>query len=332
MNDDGLASLFARLDAMHHLSGAVLVARDGGVVFEQAYGLASQQLGVANTLDTKFAIASLTKMFTAMAALVLAEQGRIGLRERPMAYVPELAGLDAGITLHHLLSHTAGLRDVYDVPHLEYEVAKLRHEGGSLLAYLAAQPQLFHPGAGWGYSSTGYLLLGYVLERATGESFNDLMTRHVLAPLAMASTGLDRPRRITPGRASGHAVEDGCVFNAGNDELSPFAEGPGELYSTVRDLKVWCDAMFACPLVTPRTLELMFTPHGQVGPELAYGYGWFLAPRFRSHGGGTPGFVSRIRQYPERQASVVLLFNSTHVDPDVVLAAVEPLIMRWGLC
>ena len=83
---------------------------------------------------------------------------------------------------------------------------------------------------------------------------------------------------------------------------------------------------FDCPLVFPQTLELMFTPHGQVAPSLAYGYGWFLVPRFRTHGGGTPGFVSRIRQYPEQKVSVVLLFNSTHLDPDVVLAALDPLI------
>lgn len=148
MDDSTLASAFERLDAAHQLSGTVLVAQDRDVVLERAYGLASHQLDVPNTLDTKFAIASVTKMFTAMAALVLAEQGRIGLGERPAAYVPELARLDRGITLHHLLSHTAGLRDVYDVPELGYEVCNLRHDGGNLLEYLAAQPRLFPPGRG----------------------------------------------------------------------------------------------------------------------------------------------------------------------------------------
>jgi CubicO group peptidase (beta-lactamase class C family) len=327
MNDHGLSSLFEQLDEAHRFSGTVLIAQDGEVVFERAYGFASRQLGVTNSLDTKFAIASLTKMFTAMAALVLAEQGRIGLHERPAAYVPELAVLDEGITLHHLLSHTAGLRDVYEVPHLAFEVSRLRHEGGNLLAYLAAQPQLFHTGQGWSYSSTGYLLMGYVMERVTGMAFADLMASLVLAPLAMTSTGVDRPRRVNPGRAHGHAVENGEVVNAGNDRLSPFEEAPGELYSTARDLKRWCDAMFACPLVSPQTLELMFTPHRRVDPSLQYGYGWFLAPRFRTHGGGTPGFVSRIRQYPEQKASIVMLFNSTHTDPDAVLATVEPLLV-----
>ena len=85
--------------------------------------------------------------------------------------------------------------------------------------------------------------------------------------------------------------------------------------------------MFDCPLVSPQTLEMMFTPYGRVDPSLQYGYGWFLGSRFRTHGGGTPGFVSRIRQYPEQKASIVLLFNSTHADPDAVLGAVEPLVI-----
>ena len=193
-------------------------------------------MSVANSPDTKFAIASMTKMFTAMAALVLAEQGHIGLHKRPADYVPELMALDERITIHHLLSHTAGLRDVYEVPNLEFEVSKLRHDGGDLLDFLAAQPHLFPPGHGWGYSSTGYLL-----ERVTGEAFGDLMARRMCSPLAMSSTGII-PLRINPGRASGHAVEDGQVVNAGNDDLSIFEEAPGELYSTAKDLRRWCDA------------------------------------------------------------------------------------------
>jgi CubicO group peptidase (beta-lactamase class C family) len=109
--------------------------------------------------------------------------------------------------------------------------------------------------------------------------------------------------------------------------LSLFEDAPGELYSTVQDLKKWCDAMFDCPLVTPQILKLMFTPYGQVDPSLQYGYGWFLAPRFRMHGGGTPGFISRIRQYPEQKVSIILLFNSDHMNPETILSAIEPLII-----
>lgn len=327
MREKDFASAFERLDQEHGFSGTILVARDGDVGFENAYGFASRQLDVPNRLDTKFHIASLTKMFTAMATLVLVEQGRIELQERPAAYVPELAALDREITLHHLLSHTSGLQDIYDLPNLRFEMSRLEHENGNLLDYLAQLPQTFRPGAGWGYSTTGYILIGYLLKRVTGLAFADMMQRLVLAPLSLTSTGVDHPRRINPGRAAGHALEAGALVNAGNDELSLFEDAPGELYSTARDLKTWGDAMFACPLVSPQTLRLMFTPHARVDPTLQYGYGWFLAPRYRMHGGGTPGFVSRIRQYPEQKVSIILLFNSTHMDPDAVLSEIDPLVL-----
>ena len=320
-----LTVLFDQLARSHRLSGAVLVSQDGEVLFEKAYGFASRQLDVPNTLDKKFHIASLTKMFVAMAALVLSEQGRVSLQEKPATYLPELATLDQGITLHHLLSHTSGLQDIYDVRDLRFEMRGLKNEQGSLLSYLAKLPQLFRPGEGWSYSSTGYLLMGYILETVVGTSFEELMMRYVFAPLSMADTGVDVPRRINPGRASGHAAEGGRLYNADNDALSLFEDAPGELYSTVRDLSRWCDAMFDCPLVPRRTLQVMLTPHGRVDASLRYGYGWFLAPRYRMHGGGTPGFLSRIKQYPEQKVSAVLLFNSDETNPGTILAKMEPL-------
>lgn len=327
MSKTEFARVLEQVEREQDFSGAILVSQDGDVVFEQAYGFASRQLNVPNALETKFHIASVTKMFIAMAALILYEQGRIELHEKPAAYLPELAALDKDITIHHLLSHTSGLQDIYDVPNLRFEMHKLKNEHGDLLSYLVKLPQMFRPGEGWGYSSTSFILMGYLMEKVTGLAFAELLQRLVLTPLSMTHTGLDLPRRINPGRAYGQAVENGQVVNADNDELSIFEEAPGELYSTVRDLKKWCDAMFACPLVSPQTLRLMFTPYGQTDSSLWYGYGWFLAPRFRMHGGGTPGFVSRIRQYPEQKVSIIMLFNSEHTNPETIFRAVEPLLV-----
>jgi len=326
MSKKELEFVFEQLEKDHIFSGTILISQGGEVLFEKAYGFASRQLNVPNVLETKFHIASVTKMFIAMAALMLSEQGLIELHEKPAAYLPELAALDKDITLHHLLSHTSGLQDIYEVQNLRFEMNKLKIEQGDLLSYLVKQPQLFRPGEGWGYSSTGFILMGYLMEKVTGLSFAELMKRSVLTPLSMTNTGLDLPRRINAGRAYGHAVENGQLVNADNDELSEF-EAPGELYSTVQDLKKWCDAMFDCPLVSPQTLTLMFTPYGQVAPSLHYGYGWFLAPRFRMHGGGTPGFLSQMRQYPEQKVSIILLFNSDQTSTETILSAVEPLIV-----
>ncbi|HLZ55726.1 MAG TPA: serine hydrolase domain-containing protein [Ktedonosporobacter sp.] len=327
MNKKELALVFEQLEKEQSLSGAILVAQDGEVLFEKAYGFASRQLNVPNVLTTKFHIASTTKMFIAMAALILVEQGRISLHEKPATYLPELAALDKDITLHHLLSHTSGLQDIYDVPHLRFEMHKLKIEQRDLLSYLVKLPQLFRPGEGWRYSSTGFILMGYLMEQVTGLSFAELMKQYILAPLSMTNTGHDLPRLINPGRAYGHTVINGQMVNASNNRLSIFEEAPGELYSTVQDLKKWGDAMFDCPLVSPLTLQLMFTPYGQVDASLQYGYGWFLAPRFRMHGGQTPGFFSRIKQYPHQKASIILLWNSDHVNSEPILSAVEPLFI-----
>jgi len=331
ISEKRLTLALEQVEKDHRLSGAILIAQDENVLFQKAYGLASRQLKVPNVLETKFHIASVTKMFIAMAALVLYEHGQISLQEKPCHYLPELAVLDQNITLHHLLSHTSGLQDIYDVPNLRFEMQRLKNEHGDLLSYLVKLPQLFKPGEGWRYSSTGFILMGYLLEKVTGLSFDELMKRHVLTPLDMANTGLDRPRRIHLGRAYGHTVENGEVVHADNDRLSIFEEAPGELYSTVQDLKKWCDAMFACPLVSPHTLQLMFTPHGQGsawGNSWRYGYGWFLAPGFRMHGGGTQGFCSLIRQYPEQKVSIIVLLNSDHMDASPIISAVEPLLLN----
>jgi CubicO group peptidase (beta-lactamase class C family) len=326
VSKETLTSALEQLEQEHRFSGAILVSQDGETLFEQAYGLASRQLGVPNVLATRFHIASTTKMFIAMAALILHEQGRLSLQERPATYLPELASLDRGITVHHLLSHTAGLQEIYNVPNLRLEAYRVKHEHGVLLPYLVALPPLFRPGEGWSYSSTGYILMGYVMEKVTGEALADLLQRSVLGPLGMTNTGIDFPRWINPGRAYGHTVEGGQFVNADDDELSLFEEAPGELYSTVQDLKIWCDGMFDCPLVSPATLQLLFTPNGRVDEVRRYGYGWFLAPRFRMHGGETPGFRALIRQYPERRLSAILLFNTDHVQPWTICNAIEPLL------
>ncbi len=327
MNPQKLERAFDQLEQDPLFSGNILVSQHGEVLFEKAYGFANRQLNVPNVLETKFHIASVSKMFIAMAALILSEQGLIELDKELAAYLPELAALDQDITLHHLLSHTSGLQDIYDVEHLRLEMLKLKSEHRDLLPYLAKLPQQFRPGEKWSYSSTGFILMGYLMEKVTGASFDELMKRYVLTPLSMLHTGLDLPRRINPGRAYGHTIEQGQLINAENDRLSVF-EAPGELYSTVQDLKKWCDAMFDCPLVSPHTLARMFTPHGHVDASIHYGYGWFLAPRFRMHGGGTPGFLSRIRQYPEQQVSIILLCNSDHTNPETIFNAVEPLLME----
>ena len=146
-------------------------SRGGEVLLERAYGKASVQLGVDNQISTRFHIASVTKMFISAAIVRLAGDGRLSLRKHPSAYLPALSAIDRRITLHHLLSQTSGLADVYDRPDLRIDLASLAKRGEPLLGYLTALPQLFDPGTRWSYSSTGFLLLAYVLEAVGWSAF-----------------------------------------------------------------------------------------------------------------------------------------------------------------
>ncbi|WP_246187854.1 serine hydrolase domain-containing protein [Paenibacillus tengchongensis] len=300
------------------LSGTLLIARNYDVIFEKAYGEASIQLRVPNTPETKFHIASLTKMFTAAAALKLHGEGRVSLNHHPGLYLPELERLHPETTIHHLLSNTSGLSDIYAVPHLRHEISKLAYDNRDFLSYLGEQKQPYPPGKRWKYSSTGFLMVAYILEKVTGQTFERLLKEMFLEPLGMKDTGQDNPRVINKNRAYGHTIVDGEYRNADNDKLSDLDQIPGELYSTARDLNQWCNAMLKGDVLAEHLSDKMFTPYGLVDfdPALTYGYGWFLdmGRNRRLIGGGTPGFRSEIFQYPEHKLHIIMLWNNETIN------------------
>ncbi|HLI64951.1 MAG TPA: serine hydrolase domain-containing protein [Caulobacteraceae bacterium] len=334
MPDNLTRRLEAAIDAdpaRPHLAGAIRISRGGELLYERAYGQASVQLGVPNTLATRFHIASATKMFISAAIMRLVDDGHLALGQHPGDLAPELASLDRRTTLHHLLSHTAGVADIYDAPDLRVEMAKLSASSGRLLDYLAASPSAFPPGERWRYSSSGYLMLAYVAERAAGAPFADLLRSLVLDPLGLNDTGPDNPFLVNPGRASGHVGRDGVWRNAPNDRLAEI-EGPRELYSTVADLDRWGAAILAGTALSAAAAALTFTPHAAVdqdsgfGTGLSYGYGWFLGPDYRFIGGMTEGFRATMWQFPAEELNVVMLWNNEPIDSGRLLRALRPLL------
>ncbi|HEY1753412.1 MAG TPA: serine hydrolase domain-containing protein [Caulobacteraceae bacterium] len=315
------------------LCGVVRISRAGAPLFERAYGHASLQLGVPNGPQTRFHIASVTKMFISAAVVRLACGGTLSLDAHPSRYLPEAAPLDPRITLHQLLSHTSGLADIYARPDLRQDMQALAARRGRLLDYLIALPRLAEPGARWSYSTTGYLLLACILERAGGAPFGAVMEATLLRPLGLADTGEDDPRRVNPGRALGHVRRrDGSWRNAPNDALAE-ADGPRELYSTAADLDRWGCAIMAGEVLSPDGAALTFAPHAHVGPgsdfdpSLDYGYGWFLGPGYRWIGGMTAGFRAAMWQYPAERLNVVMLWNNERVDSQGLFRALAPILL-----
>ena len=328
---DRLEAAINRYPGRANLCGAIRVSRGGEVLIERAFGQASVQLGVDNRPGTRFHIASATKMFISAAVVRMACAGVLSLREHPSAYLPALAAIDRRITLHQLLCHMSGLADVYDRPDLALDMVKLAKSKGRLLEYLTGLPQLFEPGAWWTYSTTGFLILAYVLEQVAGSPFDALIGEMFLRPLGMLDTGPDDPYRVNPGRASGQIGRGGAWRNAPNDALAG-VDAPREFYSTVADLDRWGTGILNGEVLSEAGVQLTFTPHAQVGPgsdfdpSLGYGYGWFLGPGYRWIGGMTGGFRSAIWQYPTDRLNVVMLWNNERIDSQRLFGALRPIL------
>jgi CubicO group peptidase (beta-lactamase class C family) len=272
---------------------AVVVLRGGETVYAKAHGMADVELTVANTLDTKMRLASVTKSFTALTVLRLAEKGRLSLDAPLSDYLPDFQSGDR-VTLRQLLTHTAGVPDFVSL-----DEAK-------------STPLEFTPGQRLNYSNTGYLVLGRVLETVTGESYEDLVREEILGPVGMGDTGCDRRERILKGRAAGYLFKPELV-NAGYDDTAA-DPAAGGLYSTARDMVRFVRALQGGEIVGRDTLARAFSPTPLAGGrEGAYGYG-FMVTRYRGlreigHGGDISGFNAYVALYPEFDLAVIVLEN-----------------------
>jgi D-alanyl-D-alanine carboxypeptidase len=274
---------------------AVVVVLDGAVVHSKAYGLASVELGLANTPRTNFRLASVSKSFTALLVLQLVEQGRVRLDDPLEKYVPGVVGGDR-MTIHHLLSHTAGMPDF-----MRFEDA-------------AKMPRETAPGETLNYSNLGYSALGRVIEKVTGKTYEAQLHEAILDPLGMKDSGCDRRDANLPDRATGYVFDaaGGVVLAEYTDAGNDFAAGG--LYSTAEDMARWVRALVDGRIVSPATLEKAWTPVTLAGGRHgAYGYGFMLVPyrglREIAHGGDISGFNSYVALYPTEKLTVVVLSN-----------------------
>ena len=287
-------------------SGVVLVARNGRVLFEKAYGLANRELAVPNKLETKFRLGSVTKQFTAMAIMILAERGKVRLSEPICDYIENCPKTWAAVTVRHLLTHTSGIPSFTELPDNDH-YERLPMTPLATIARFRDKPLEFAPGDRFTYSNSGYLLLGYIIERASGEKYEDFLRKNIYEPLGMLDSGYDHPSVVLKDRASGYAKEKGHVVNAMYMEMdTPF--GGGSMYSTVGDLLRWDQALYTEKLVSEKSLAQIFNPTQVPYPKgwwsrHKYGFGWFLTKWFGRnliwHEGGPRGFASGILRYPE---------------------------------
>lgn len=239
-------------------SGSVLVARDGEVLLDKGYGFANREWRAPNDGDTRFRLASLTKQFTAVAILLLAERGQVDIEAPVKTYLPDAPAAWDRVTLRHLLNHTSGIPNYVAFP--EHEALRMQPAAtAELIARFRDRPLEFQPGERWTYSNSGYVLLTAVIERASGRSYAEFVAENLFQPLGMADSGYDSHAAIIPRRASGYVPTDRGVVNAAYVDMS-VPSGSGGLYSTTHDLLKWEQGLFGGRLLRPESLALLTTP------------------------------------------------------------------------
>jgi CubicO group peptidase (beta-lactamase class C family) len=291
-------------------SGSVLIARNGKVLLSKGYGEADRKKQVANTAQTKFRIASLTKQFTAMAILILEAQCKLNVQDRICTYLSECPNSWQNITLHQLLTHTSGIPDFGGFP--DYLTTQgLPSSPTQTVARFKDKPLDFQPGEKFNYSSSGYIVLGVIIERASGATYEAFLRDNIFVPLQMVNSGYDHNNGdLAIGYRDQTSVPADFV-----DMSIPYAAGG--LYSTVEDLYRWDRALYTDKLIPKNLREMMFTPFAMTsdrnGLPYSFGYGWNISEENNhlmvGHEGGINGFHSLIARYPNDKTVIIILGN-----------------------
>jgi CubicO group peptidase (beta-lactamase class C family) len=296
---------------------AVGVARDGNAVLARAYGMADLEHGSALTKATPFYMASVSKQFTAMAVLLLAQDGKIGLDDGIRKYLPELPAYADGVTVRHLLQHTSGVRDYLTLGSLAGYPNEASFTDRSAMRMIARQAALnFPPGSEFLYSNSGYVLLSLLVKQAAGRDLNSFASERIFVPLGMKSTRFQHDHSaLVPGKAFGYQMRQGAWYTS-NSMLD--VVGDGGLYSTVEDMLQWA-ANYDEPKVGAQAIPIMQTKAKlNNGEQVDYGMG--LAPdEYRglktvTHSGGLSGYRTQFLRFPEQRLTVVCLCNNAQAN------------------
>lgn len=270
-------------------TGAVLVARDGTVLFARGYGMANLEHSIPNSPATKFRLGSITKQFTAAAILQLQEKGKLSVQDPVCKYVPNCPAAWAPVTIHHLLTHTSGIPNFTSFP--DYlKTMMIASPPEKSLERFRDKPLEFTPGEKFNYSNSGYVLLGFILEKAAGQSYDDYLRANIFAPLRMNESGYDWSNTVLPGRASGYARRGQSGYANAEFVHMTIPHAAGALYSTVDDFVKWDQALYSDKVLSESSREAMFTPF-----KSDYAYGWAVRAvaghKMVSHAGGINGFT-----------------------------------------
>jgi CubicO group peptidase (beta-lactamase class C family) len=295
-------------------NGSILVAEKGKIIYEKGFGMANMEWAIPNQPDTKFRIGSVTKQFTAALILQLVAEGKIKLEGKISDYLTDYRK-DTGekVTIHQLLNHTSGIPSYTSRPDFLPEISRNPYRVADFIKKYASGDLEFEPGSKFSYNNSGYSLLGAIIEKVTGQSYETVLTERILKPLGMTNTGYDHSATLIQKRASGYQkTRDGFVNAPYLDMSIPYAAG--SIYSTVEDLYKWDQSLYEDRILSAASKNLMFTPG--LGN---YGYGINISDqpigktdqkiRIIGHGGGINGFNSLLTRAVDKRQTVIILDN-----------------------
>ena len=316
---------------------SLAVCRDGKIVKATGYGLANVELGVPMRPETVLQTGSVGKQFTSMAVMMLFEEGKLGLDDKIAKYIPESPTAWRDVTVRELLTHTSGIPDYGSEEAINKGVIDLRKDytEEQLIQAFAKMPMGFAPGEKWSYSNTGYVLLGIIIHRVTGEFYGDFLQERIFRPLGMTSTQIISEADIVPHRSSGYRLVKGQVKN--QEWVSPTLNttADGALYTNVLDLAKWDAALYTTKLIKESSFDQMWSPvKFNDGKTYPYGFGWGLASRdghkVVAHDGAWQGFTMSIARYLDDRLTIIVMTNLDSDDskPEKIVKDVADIYLK----
>ena len=297
-----------------HFNGSVLVAKDGKIYYEKGFGLANIEWNIPNNPDTKFKLASLTKQFTAMAIMILVEEQKIDLEAPVSLYLTDYRrDIGSKISVRQLLHHTSGLaRSVILPAENRNDIMWTREK---LLSKINQLDLIFEPGTKYSYSNIGYNLLAFIVESVSGQDYARFLKDRIFEPLGMNDTGFPDYQEAVSGIAQGYARLMGRFEKSPSNDAS-YVKGAGGLYSTVRDMLKWDQALYDHKLISPENTQLMY----KRSKKSNYGFGWTVYDYYVSgdkrnmvvHEGAGAGSATSIERYLDDKITIIILCNMRH--------------------
>lgn len=330
VSDEASNYIRAEMERQHIPGLALLVSRGGKILHAQGFGLANVELQVPVKPETIFQSGSVGKQFTATAVMMLVEEGKVQLDDPLSKFFPDAPAAWNEVTVRELLSHTAGFGDYPK----DFDFRKDWTEP-ELLKLVESIPLAYPPGTKWDYSNLGYLTLGILIHRVTGEFYGDFLQQRIFQPLGMKTTRIISEADIVPNRAAGYRLVKGELKN--QEWVAPAINttADGSLYFSVLDLSRWDAALYGDKLLKRSSLEQMWTPakfkNGQPNKD-GYGFGWFIDQRHGhrviGHDGAWQGFKSAIDRYVDDQLTVVVLANLEQAEPGEIAEKVAEIYLE----